>query len=147
MTNKSLSCLFFAAVLTVLWSCNDTGYEIQKEETEDAPKTETHSEIKQDVAQPKTEIRQDAVKDTAAINKLYSKYFAIQIGAFQNESNAIDFIAKSRSMLNFDLDYMHVNGLFKVRAGKFISRNDAVKALLEIAALGFKDAFVAEVNK
>lgn len=147
MINRFLSYLFFAAVLAVFFSCNDAGYELEKERNEDTLKTETHSEIKQDVAKPKTEIRQDAVKDTASINKLYSKYFAIQIGAFQNETNALDFIAKSRNMLNFDLDYMNVNGLFKVRAGKFINRNDAVKALLEIAALGFKDAFVAEVNK
>ena len=124
-------------------SCNSTGYEIEEEENTDAPKTETKPDIKQDVETPKTDIKQEINRDS----KTNATSFAIQIGAFSIESNAIDFSMKAKKVLNYDLDWYLIDGVYKVRLVNSYSRAEALSILNKVIEAGFKDSFIVQVNK
>jgi hypothetical protein len=124
-------------------SCNSTGYEIEEEENTDAPKTETRPEIKQDVETPKTDIKQETNKDS----KTNATSFAIQIGAFSVESNAVDFSKKAKQVLNYDITWYLIDGIYKVRLANSYSRAEALSILNKVIEAGFKDSFVVQVNK
>jgi cell division protein FtsN len=124
-------------------SCNSTGYEIEEEENTDAPKTETRPEIKQDVETPKSDIKQEVNKDS----KSNATSFVIQIGAFSVESNAIDFSQKAKKVLNYDISWYLIDGIYKVRLVSSYSRAEALSILNKIVEAGFKDSFVVQVNK
>ena len=126
-----------------IYSCNDTGYEIQEHELTEAPKTETKPEIKQDVEQPKSDIKQEINRE----KKVISKQYTIQIGAFSNETNAIELKNRAGKSLNFEVTYVLINGLYKVRAGEFTSKSDAISNIEEIVQAGYKDPFITELNK
>ena len=126
-----------------IYACNDTGYEIEQRDESEAPKTETKPEIKQDVEQPKTDIKQDVIKE----NRVANKEFTIQIGAFSSEANAKDLVKRAGKSINMEISYFFIDGLYKVRAGAFSTKNEAISNIEQILQAGFKDPFITELNK
>ena len=134
---------FLAVFILIACSCNDAGYEIEEHNENEAPKTETKPEIKQDVEQPKTEIKQEIDKD----KKVASKQYSIQIGAFSNESNAKDFKKRASKLVNLEITFEYIDGLYKIHAGVFSTKNEAISNIEQILSAGFKDPFITELNK
>ncbi len=130
------------SVLVIGYSCNSAGYEIEDDNNTEAPKTETRTEIKQDVEQPKTEIKQEINKEV----KTYSKSYVIQIGAFRVESNAISFSEKARKLLNLEISYIQIDGLYKVIVGPFNSISDTRSISGKLKESGYEDFFISELN-
>jgi septal ring-binding cell division protein DamX len=136
----------FILISALFYACNSTGYEIEDEQTE-APKTETKTEIKQDVEQPKTDLQQDLDKQRPGKETMSNKQFTIQLGAFSEESNAKKFIEKVRKILKIDVNYIFLNGLYKVRTNAFNSIDEAINTLEIVQTAGYLDPFITELNK
>jgi cell division protein FtsN len=130
------------SMLVLAYSCNSSSYEIEEDSNTEAPKTETRTEIKQDVEQPKAEIKQEINKEAKGPGKSY----IIQIGAFRDESNAKVFSEKARKLLNLDISYIQIDGLYKVRVGPFNLKSDAISIVSKLNAAGFDDFFISELN-
>jgi cell division protein FtsN len=71
--------------------------------------------------------------------------FTIQIGAFRYENNANRLRSGAQYKLN-DVFIQTINGLYKVRTGKYNNRLDAMKVLDEIKAMGYSDSFIIQSN-
>jgi hypothetical protein len=62
----------------------------------------------------------------ASPNPLPSIHYTIQVGAFSNMDNAVQFTEKLRKLDVNAYHFLHHSGLYKVRFGNFSSRKDAV---------------------
>jgi len=70
--------------------------------------------------------------------------FTIQIGAFLEESNALNQVERAKNLLGIDVYYRLENGLFKVRVGEFSDMRDALNAIQNVKNSGFPDAFIIQ---
>jgi cell division septation protein DedD len=128
-------------------SCNSTPYEIEEvDEYSDTSVTTSQNEIKQEVEQPKVEIKTETgpVEKTdtkISDNSTEPQSFIIQLGAFDKERNARELTKKVKEMFNFDISYSFINGLYKVRTGVFSSKDEAVLTLSKVKVI-VHDAFI-----
>ncbi len=148
---KKISILLLPLFLFV-WGCNSTVYdivEIEEPVTEPVSKaTDTNlitdnreSEIKQDL-KPESKLNDTKFSD----KQLVSKQYAIQIGAFLNESNAIKYLNEVRREFSEEIYYKEFEGLFKVRIGNFKMKTEAVELLEKLHNFGFSDSFIVELK-
>jgi cell division protein FtsN len=142
MKEKIPLTIILLSMLVLGYSCNSSGYGIEKDSNTEAPKTETRTEIKQDIEQPKAEIKQEINKETITLSKSYT----VQIGAFRVESNAKVYSENARKLLNLGISYIQIDGLYKVRVGHFNSKSEALLTVSQIKAAGFDDFFISELN-
>lgn len=145
--------LFIPAIvfsLCLLGSCNSTPYEIEEvEDYSDTSVTTANSEIKQEVEQPKIEIKtepSEKIDTKTETEKTKSQSFSVQLGAFKQERNAAVFTNKVNGLFNTDISYKLIDGLYKVRTGKFASLEDAISFLTKVNESGYK-AFIIESGK
>ncbi len=145
MKIKTLISLFVSLLLLSYFSsCDSSSYEIEEFEVyKDTSTSTANTEIKQEIEQPKDEIKEET---TVTHNPPPVKY-TIQIGAFEFESNAIDYIAKARSMFTYEFSYKLIDGLYKIRTGIYNTEAEAFPTLKIIRDAGFDDSFVREVGK
>jgi cell division protein FtsN len=143
MRNKILLLIF--GLFTALFSfyCNSTSYDLEEVEYKDTVKTTKTTEVKQDTESPETEIKEEPVEIQPPVTKEY----AIQIGAFQEESHAIEIMNKAKEMFSYNVNYILMGGLFKVRLGHFNSLPDALTVIGRVKDAGFLDSFIVELNK
>lgn len=147
MKIKTLYISVLALILWIFSSCNSTGYEIEEvEDYSDSTVISSRNEIKQEVEQPKVEIKTDPVeKKSPEITE--SKIYIVQVGAFENEYNAAAFTNKIKNELNISISYKLINGLFKVRTVEFTRIDDAASLLSKIKESGYEDAFITDPRR
>jgi len=133
-----IACCLFQFFLA---GCNSKAYEI--EEVEDTTSTTPTAEIKQEIEKSKSEIKEETTKVPKKTIMIYS----IQIGAFEEESNAIDFTASSKKILNYDINFSLIEGLYKVRFGNYYDKDEVNSILDKVKNLGFSDAFIIQTTK
>jgi septal ring-binding cell division protein DamX len=144
MKIKTLISLFVSILLlSYFTSCDSSSYEIEEFEVNKDTSTSTaNTEIKQEIEQSVPELKEE----TTITHKPPVKY-TIQIGAFEFESNAIDYIAKARSMFTYEFSYKLIDGLYKIRTGIYNTEEEAFPTLKIIRDAGFDDSFVREIGK
>ena len=133
-----ISFIFFTA-------CNSAIYEIVE--------VEEPVEIKEELKPPQADIKEDIKEDTKPPENKFnekqviSRSYVIQIGAFNDELNAEKYLKKAKNMLpNQDIVYKNIEGLYKIRLGKYITKEDAIPVLEKIRGLGFNDSFIVELT-
>jgi len=137
------NCLFFI----VLTGCNSTGYEI--EEFIDPAvtlKTAANTEIKKDLELQAAEIKVEK-GGVESEEKVISKLFSIQIGAFEKEKNAEEFTTNAKNKLQYGFFYEFSGGLYKVRSANFSSESNTGPIISKIRDAGYIDSFMVEVSK
>jgi len=147
MKTIRLSAALAVFMLLNLWGCESTLYVIEEVEevVPDEIKSPSDSAITANI--DTSEIKEDLKSDNKYKDKdVVSREYAIQIGAFSNESNAINFYNKAKIMIREDVYYKYVQGLYKVRLGNFTTKADALSMLEKIIANGFADSFVVELT-
>jgi hypothetical protein len=143
-TFLTLAIVIFSSWL--LSSCNSTSYEL--EEVEVASDTlpyssKTNPDIKQEIDQSKTEIKEDPVTSK---KNTYST-FTVQIGAFEIPSNAYAFLEKAKKNLQLDINYIILEGLYKIRISTIFNKKDeALQLLYKVRSAGYDDSFVIETK-
>ena len=137
---KTLNAVTIAILFSfsfILCSCNSTGYEIEIVEVETPPvKTPVIDAQQQPAGIQNTEVNEIKTPEKQ------DRFFTIQIGAFKNEHNAEEYLDKAKSSFNFEVTYVQVDGLFKLRTRTFNSSQEAESVLQKVIALGFADSFV-----
>ena len=128
----------------VFHGCNSKGYEIEEENIQVDSDTArvSNSEVKQELVEPKVEIKQETIQTS----KISLISYTVQIGAFTTESNASKFLESAEKVLRGDIYFKLINGLYKVRIGKFFSNDEALSNLKLIQDSGFTDAFIIELK-
>ena len=126
------------------FGCNSTIYEIVEveEPVEIKPEKTFNNDIKEEISE-EPKFTENKFTD----KQMISKTFAIQIGAFNEESNASRFTDQARKKIsNSEIYFKDIDGLFKVRLGNFSSKTDAISILEELQAKGFNDSFIVELT-
>lgn len=140
---KTLIRVFFLVLITIFYfGCNSTIYEIVEveEPIEIKPEKSPTADIKEDITELPTE-------NKFTDKQMVSKTFAIQIGAFNNEENASNFTDNAKNvMINPDIYFKNIDGLYKVRMGNFSSKFDALNYLEMLKQRGFADSFIVELT-
>lgn len=124
-------------------SCNSTSYDIEEVEKTDTTSTYTRTEVRQESEASKPEIKEEPVE----IQPKIDKKFAIQIGAFQFEANALDEMNKAQNLITYKIYYNLSGGLYKVRLGEFDSFSDALTVIDSIKNAGYNDSFIVDISK
>ena len=131
---KIIPLILFLIILNFS-GCSSKGYEIEQE------KVESTKSIKVDLpsSRPDTiEIKEEPLPYSKERNVLYT----IQLAAFTNEDNAVQFLSIARNKISFDISYYLKEGLYKVFSGTFSTKQDALINLDLIRNSGFNDAFI-----
>lgn len=131
--------------------CESTLYVIEEVEevVPDDIKSPPDSTIaaKTDSSEIKEDLKSERIKEEKAADKdVVSREYAIQLGAFSNEQNAINFLSKAKGKISEDVYYKEVQGLFKVRIGKLGSKSEALSMLEKVISYGFTDSFLVELT-
>lgn len=141
MLKKLYGFLVLSFLVFIYNGCNSAIYEIvEVEET---------VEIKQEVKQPVSEIKEDTkpIDNKFSEKQVVSRTYVIQIGAFTDEENAEKFTRLAKNKLNGqEIYYKDIDGLYKVRLGSFNSKEDAIGYLTSAKNAGFQDSFVVELT-
>lgn len=140
--NIIISASIISIFLFFLSGCNSKGYEIEEVEDYTDTSSSAKNEIKQNI-----ENQQNEIKDTLTARTQVTITYTIQIGAFQNESNASLFTRNAKSELPYDIDYKLIQGLYKVRLGNYVKLDETYNVLTRVREAGFEDAFVIEIRK
>ena len=143
---KSYNFAIIAGVLVILlffYSCGSGGYEVEElTDYKDTLSSVYNTEIKQEIEKPNLEI-----KEVTQSPKNISYNYTVQIGAFLDEKNALEFVARSKKILSLDVRYELIDDYYKVREGNFQIKEDASSELNRIKNLGYPDAFIIEFKK
>jgi hypothetical protein len=118
---------------SIFYSCGSGGYDLEQVEGKDTLATKSG-------AQPVTPPETVSVPAPTILPEMGP--FTIQIGAFQDESNALNQVEQAKNLLGTDVYYRLENGLFKVRVGEFADLRGALLAIGSIKDSGFPDAFI-----
>jgi septal ring-binding cell division protein DamX len=133
--------LFF---IFIAYGCNSKGYEIEEvEDYTDSSRISAKTDIKREIEQPQTEIKEETSKTPKTVIRAYT----IQIGAFLNESNVIAFTKKAKDELPYNINYILMQGLYKVRFGNYDNKNEAFSILSKVIDAGYDDAFIIEIRR
>lgn len=132
--------IILSCFLISLNSCSTKGYEIEEiEETEDLPPPGPTTDIKSEIENTSKDIQPEI---PVSSNKVSSVRYAIQIGAFFYESNAMKVIEKFKLQLSYDVYYKLVDELYKVWVGEFETKEQAGVVLSALKDAGFVDSFI-----
>ena len=121
--------------------CNSAIYEIVE--------VEEPVEIKEEVKPPVSEIKEDPkpVENKFSEKQVVSRSYVIQIGAFNDETNAEKYSNSARSKLTgHDITLKNIDGLYKIRLGSFNNKEEAINYLNIAKEAGFSDSFVVELT-
>jgi cell division protein FtsN len=146
---KILANILLLFLLVLFSACNNTLYEIEEVEEvvdikEEVKSPTANTDLKEEV-KPPPEDRTDEPK--SGDKEIVSKTYIIQIGAFNVEENAAKFTTNAKSRLSdSNIYYKNINGLYKVRLGNFVSKQEAISFLEKIQGSGFNDSFVVELT-
>lgn len=125
-------------------SCDSSSYEIEELAiNEDSVNASRNAEIKQDISQRSTEIKEE----TTQIRKRPQAKYTVQIGAFGIRSNAEEILKKVKGQFNFEFESRLIGGFYKIQTGSFDTQDEAMQILNELKEAGFKDAFITEEGK
>ena len=145
--------IWMVLVPFILSGCNSAMYDIVEiEEPVNEPVTkQTDTPVVTELETP--EIKQDETpeikpSDTKFSNKIEpSKTYTVQIGAFRNESNAVNFLNSAKRYVGDGLYYEKSDGMYKVRVGTFSDIPNARGYNESLQGNGFPDSFVVEIIK
>lgn len=139
-SNVVLSSVLFSFSF-IIFSCDNTSYEIETIE-DDAPIVKTAViDTQQPAGIQAAEIKEIKISENPV------GLYTIQIGAFRNELNARECLEKAKSSLDIELNYVQLDGLFKLRTKTFNSSQEAESELKKIISLGFAGSFVILAEK
>ena len=137
----------FIVLFIAFTGCNSTIYEIIE--------VEEPVEIKEEVKAPVSEIKEDPApsgenkptENKFSEKQVVSRSYVIQIGAFNDETNAEKFSNSARATLSSqDITLKNIEGLYKIRLGGFNSKEEAIEYLNITKDAGFSDSFVVELT-
>lgn len=145
---KNIRSAVITSVFLVLTysGCNSSIYDIVEVEEPVQPKVETSK-----VTEPVKQEEDTKVIETASINEFSNKQeaprvFTVQIGAFGSSRNAERFANNAGNSLESVEINTDIDGLHKVRVGKYNSKKDALKFLEKVQGMGYFDSFVLEMK-
>jgi hypothetical protein len=136
---------FFCSFAFICISCSTYAYEyVEYDEKLDGKDTSLVSKYLTPVDTNNKNIQ---IKSEDISNKKFSDItvkgpFTIQLGAFLNESYAIDFVNSASDKLDRNITYKFSDGFYKVVTGNFETKPDALIELEKIINLGFTDSFI-----
>jgi cell division septation protein DedD len=101
------------------------------------------SEVKEEVP----EVKEEAPPEPKYSEKeVISRVYIIQIGAFNVERRAYSLMKRAqKKLVNEEIYYKDVDGLYKVRFGNFASKEAAIQFLPVVQNAGYTDSFVLEL--
>jgi len=148
MISNKIKYLCFLVILTFAASCNSPMYQIiEVEEPVEEVKREPDppvSEVKEEIPEEKVETPSES-KYTE--KEVISRVYIIQIGAFNEERRAYSLMKRAqKKLVNEDIYYKDVDGLYKVRFGNFASKEVAIQFLPVVQHAGYMDSFVVELT-
>lgn len=165
MKNKLFISTLFMTLFLVYTGCNSPIYEIVEVEepvvevpkkvdesgkTEETSKVdESITEIKEEVKSPVSEIKEESKPNDNKFSEkqVVSRSYAIQLGAYIDESNAQKCNNRAnRKLSRNDIILKNIDGLYKIRFGNFSSKEEAINFLSVTMGAGFYDSFVVEVT-
>lgn len=135
-------------LLSFLWGCNSTIYDIEEIEE----KVEISTADTNNLAQNNNEIKEDLKSETKIPDNKFTdkqvvaRIYSVQIGAFMNEDNASSFTDKAKNQIDQSVYYRKYENLYKVRYGSYNSITDAVDMLDKLKKMGYTDSFVVELT-
>lgn len=124
-----------------LYSCGSSGaYDIIEVEEDTPPQS-----IKQ--TKPVEVTRTETKENISEYKKTSTSRYSIQLGAFEVEDNARNYIKLIKDRLGYDVSYGIYQGLYKIKYGDFSSPSEAMVILGKIQDAGFGDSFITEQIK
>jgi cell division septation protein DedD len=129
-------------------NCNSAIYEIVEIEEEIHTKdtNEKNNQASNEITEIKSEIKVTENKFTD--KQLISKTYVIQIGAFKDEHNALNYLELAKNKIhNTNVYAKNIDGLIKIRTGNYINKQEALEILQNVIDLGFKDSFIVEISQ
>ena len=131
-----------------LWGCESASNVNEKTITNEIKNPpDSAFTVNKDTSEIKDDLRSEKVKENKFTEKdAVGREYAIQIGAFSSESNALTFINKAKNRLPQNIYYKDFQGLYKVRLGNFSSKDEAMAVLEKIVSDGFTDSFLVELT-
>lgn len=125
--------------------------EVKKTE-QDIPSNE--KDLPKDVPANEPEIRKPKIEEyptqqPPSTQKTAQIMWSVQIGAFKNESGALQAANEARAKFNQPIykDLDPVTGFYKVTVGSFATHDQASRFKLEVQSKGYPDAFPVEVRR
>jgi len=110
-------------------------------------------ELNQDIFQIRNDIplakntKEIDTKETAIgsnpILRTNSKQYAIQLGAFENKENALEYEQKVKEAIEYDINTYQSSGLFKIRTGDY-QLKEALTIVKKIRQSGFSEALIVQ---
>ena len=144
--------LLVLLVIFMIWGCNSTIYDIEEIEEKIEVRNYSFPDSSLISENANDEIKQDLKQDNKILENKFTdkqvvaRVFAIQIGAFLNEDNAVNFTDEAKGLIDQAVYYKIYEGMYKVRIGNFINMNDAAAFLEKLKNLGYSDSFMVELT-
>lgn len=149
MSAKTFPVILISILFLMYFSaCSSSNYETEDVDIpQDTSGITRYNEIKQEVEKPKPEIKEETIKEeTTQVSKPPDVKYTVQIGAYEQQSNAQDMLDKAKAY--FSNAYFDVKGnIYHVRVGKLSSTDDVLVLLSKVQSAGFSDAFITKVDK
>jgi|SRR4030095_625669 len=117
---------------------------------------DNEDEIKSDLSKKNNDNGSQKNENSSADSKITDnkfsevvlKTYAIQLGAFSDESNAQAFMEKAKQVLKMPgIYYKNVDGIFKIRIGNFNSLDETFSIHTKISSEGFTDTFITDLSR
>lgn len=121
----------------------DDGGVMPEGEIQDTQQTEKNAPVVKEPIPPPTE------EPTQPMTKTGIIMWSVQLGAFKNESGAVQLVNEIKGKFNQPVykDYDPVSGFYKVTLGSFQTREQASSFKAEVLSKGYPDAFTVEVRR
>ncbi len=134
--------VILAVSAVYFWGCSSGEYDIEEYKVDYTEKTVKTDTIKKLVVKD-DQIKDDKNnKDNIKDNLKDSYFYAVQIGAFEMQSNFSRFLEIARLTLGEGVYYEQSGNLYKIRIGKYSNRAEAIKFAELVKSKGYSDAFV-----
>lgn len=135
MIFRDIYILLSLAFAAFLIGCSSGEYDSESTEVQSVDKT-----LRYDTLQRETPL------DTTGLNRTPITFtFIVQVGAFREIDNFERFFAKARTDLGGEVYSIFINGLNKIRIGKYDNKADALVMLEKVKSLGYWDSFIVTV--
>ncbi|MCI0449590.1 MAG: SPOR domain-containing protein [Chlorobi bacterium] len=147
MIQSKIKYFWLLLILAFVSSCNSPMYQIIEVE-EPVEEVKKEPEPVSDVKEQTTEVKTETPSEPKYTEKeVVSRVYIIQIGAFNEERRAYSLMKRAqKKLVNEEIYYKDVDGLYKVRFGSFASKEAAINFLPVVQNAGYMDCFVVELT-
>lgn len=148
MIQSKIKYFWLLLILAFVSSCNSPMYQIiEVEEPVEEVKKEPEQPVSEVKEEPKEEKTETPSEPKYTEKEVVSRVYIIQIGAFNEERRAYSLMKRAqKKLVNEEIYYKDVEGLYKVRFGSFGSKEAAINFLPLVQNAGYMDCFVVELT-